>query len=120
MPTRIRLKRFGRKKRPHYRIVIADSRAPRDGAGIEEIGYYDPISEPPTLKIDEDRAVHWLLTGAQPTDVVRALLRRAGVLARVAQIRREQRRRKAEEKAGDHDSSQTQATAPSSEGEDAA
>ncbi|MBC7288906.1 MAG: 30S ribosomal protein S16 [Armatimonadetes bacterium] len=91
MPTRMRLKRFGSKHNPHFRIVIADSRAPRDGKTIEEIGFYNPRSEPPLVKVDEDRAIHWLLTGAEPTETVRSLLRRAGILKKVAEIRRAQK-----------------------------
>ncbi len=108
MPTRIRLKRFGRKGAPHYRIVIADSRKPRDGATIEEIGYYNPKADPPLVEINEDRAVHWLLTGAQPTDTVRSLLKKAGILARVAEIRRERRRRAADQQ-GEPESTEPEA-----------
>ena len=100
MPTRIRLKRFGSKHNPHYRVVIADSRAPRDGKTIEEIGYYNPRTEPPTVKINEDRAVHWLLIGAEPTETVRALLRRAGILKKVAELRRQQKQAREKAEAG--------------------
>ncbi|MCD6351923.1 MAG: 30S ribosomal protein S16 [Armatimonadetes bacterium] len=91
MPVRMRLKRFGSKGNPHYRIVLADSRAPRDGKTIEEIGYYDPKPDPAEVRIDVDRAVYWLMCGAQPTRTVRSLLRKAGVLARLAEVRREQK-----------------------------
>ena len=77
--VKLRLRRMGAKKRPSYRIVAADSRSPRDGAFIESLGYYDPIPDPATFKVDVDRARHWLSVGAQPTDTVRSLLRKAGV-----------------------------------------
>ena len=77
--VKLRLRRMGAKKRPSYRIVAADSRSPRDGRIIESIGLYDPITEPATVRFDEARARHWLSVGAQPTDTVRHLLRRAGV-----------------------------------------
>ncbi len=79
MPVRIRLMRFGRKKRPFYRVVVADSRAPRDGKYIDKLGYYDPLKEPYELKIDEEKVRLWLSRGAEPTETVRALLRRAGI-----------------------------------------
>ncbi len=79
MAVRIRLKRIGAKKRPFYRIVVADSRYPRDGRFIEEIGIYNPITEPVTIKINEEKAVHWLQIGAQPSDTVRALFAKAGI-----------------------------------------
>ena len=78
--VKIRLRRMGAKKAPFYRIVVADSRAPRDGRFIEEVGYYDPLTEPATLKINEERAKYWIGTGAQPTDTVRGLLKKGGVL----------------------------------------
>jgi small subunit ribosomal protein S16 len=71
---------MGAKKRPSYRIVAADSRAPRDGRFIEIIGFYDPLTEPATIKINEERAKHWLGVGAQPTETVRSLLRREGLI----------------------------------------
>jgi small subunit ribosomal protein S16 len=77
---KLRLRRMGAKKRPSYRIVAADSRAPRDGRFIEIIGTYDPLTDPATVKINEERAKHWLGNGAQPTDTVRALLRREGLI----------------------------------------
>lgn len=79
MATKIRLKRLGAKKAPFYRIVVADSRAPRDGRFIEEIGYFNPISEPNELKIDEEKALKWLSTGAQPSETVKSLLKKSGV-----------------------------------------
>ena len=78
--VKIRLRRMGAKKAPFYRIVIADSRYPRDGRFIEEIGYYDPMKEPVVIKIDEDEAKEWLTKGAQPTETVKSLLKKSGVL----------------------------------------
>lgn len=71
---------MGAKKQPFYRIVVADSRAPRDGAFVEELGYYNPITEPAELKIDNDRVKEWMKNGAQPTDTVRGLLKKAGAI----------------------------------------
>ncbi len=78
--VKIRLKRMGAKKAPFYRIVIADERYPRDGRFIEQIGYYDPTKEPSVVKIDAEKAKEWLKNGAQPTDTVRAILKKEGVL----------------------------------------
>ncbi|MEA4899674.1 30S ribosomal protein S16 [Bacillota bacterium Meth-B3] len=78
--VKIRLKRMGMKKQPFYRIVVTDSRNARDGRFIEEIGYYNPLTEPVELKIDQERAKHWLGVGAQPTDTTRALLKKGGAL----------------------------------------
>ena len=78
--VKIRLKRMGMKKKPFYRLVVTDSRNPRDGRFIEEIGHYNPVSEPVELKIDGERAKYWIGVGAQPTDTVRALLKKGGVL----------------------------------------
>ncbi len=77
--VKIRLRRMGAKKAPFYRIVVADSRYPRDGRFIEEIGTYDPKSTPVALKVDLERAQAWIKTGAQPTETVKALLKKAGV-----------------------------------------
>jgi small subunit ribosomal protein S16 len=77
---KLRLRRMGAKKRPSYRIVVADSRSPRDGRFIESVGFYDPLTEPATIKINEERARHWLGVGAQPTDTVRGLLTRQGLI----------------------------------------
>ena len=71
---------MGAKKNPYYRIVVADSRSPRDGRCIEEIGSYDPLTNPATVTVDADKAKTWIQTGAQPTDTVRGLLKKAGVL----------------------------------------
>jgi small subunit ribosomal protein S16 len=77
--VKLRLRRMGAKKRPSYRIVAADSRSPRDGDFIEVVGFYDPLTEPSTIRVDVERARHWLSVGAQPTDTVRSILNRAGV-----------------------------------------
>ncbi len=79
MAVKIRLRRMGAKKRPFYRIVVADSRSPRDGRFIEEIGYYNPISQPKEIKIDSEKAAEWLSKGAKPSDTVKALLQSNGV-----------------------------------------
>lgn len=80
MPVKIRLRRMGAKKRPFYRIVVANSTSPRDGRFIDTLGHYDPCTEPPTLKIDSEKAARWLSNGAQPTDVARALLKKQGII----------------------------------------
>lgn len=80
MAVKLRLKRMGAKKKPFYRVVAADSRVKRDGAVIEEIGYYNPVTEPATVKIDEEKTLKWLSTGAQPTDTVRDLLSKQGIM----------------------------------------
>ena len=82
MSVKIRLKRMGSMKRPFYRIIVADSRAPRDGKFIDTLGYYNPCVEPIQLKIDPDLAKLWLGRGAQPTDTASALLKKEGLLAR--------------------------------------
>lgn len=79
MAVKIRLKRMGQKKAPFYRVVVADSRSPRDGRFIEEIGYYNPISDPKEIKIDAEKATKWVKNGAQPTDVVKKLFKKAGI-----------------------------------------
>ena len=78
--VKIRLRRMGAKKAPFYRIVVADSRCPRDGRCIEEIGTYNPLADPAVIKIDAEKAQNWIKNGAQPTDTVRGLLKTAGVL----------------------------------------
>ena len=77
---KIRLRRMGAKKAPFYRIVVADSRSPRDGAFVEEIGYYNPTSDPAELKVDNEKADQWIKNGAQPTDTVRGLLKKSGAI----------------------------------------
>ena len=80
MAVKMRLKRMGAKKRPFYRIVVADSRSPRDGRFIEEVGYYNPIENPAVVKVDKELALKWLNTGATPTDTVRDILSKEGIL----------------------------------------
>ena len=80
MSVKIRLKRMGMKKKPFYRVVVADVRSPRDGRFIEEIGYYDPMTKPAEIKVNNDRAQYWLGVGAQPTDTVRILLKKSGAI----------------------------------------
>ncbi len=80
MAVKIRLRRMGAKKNPFYRIVVADSRYPRDGRFIEEIGTYNPLTSPSEIKVDADKAKQWLSNGAQPTDTVKALLKKEGIL----------------------------------------
>lgn len=77
--VKMRLKRMGQKKAPFYRVIVADSRSPRDGRFIEELGYYDPTKEPSVIKIDEELAKKWLANGAQPTETVAKLLKIAGI-----------------------------------------
>lgn len=78
--VKIRLKRMGANKKPFYRIVVADSRSPRDGRFIEELGYYNPVSEPKVVKINDEKALKWLSVGAQPTETVKNLFKKNGVL----------------------------------------
>lgn len=80
MAVRIRLKRMGAKKRPFYRIIVADSRSPRDGRFVESIGYYDPCTEPATVRVDEEKAKLWLGRGAQPSEAAAVLLRQIGLV----------------------------------------
>ncbi|CDM68888.1 30S ribosomal protein S16 [Clostridium bornimense] len=80
MAVKMRLKRMGAHKAPFYRIVVADSRSPRDGRFIEEVGYYNPTTEPMTVKIDAEKAEKWIKNGAQPTDTVKKLLTNAGIV----------------------------------------
>ena len=80
MAVKIRLRRLGAKKAPFYRVIVADSRSPRDGRFIEEIGYYNPISEPVEIKIDADKAKKWIANGAQPTETVKSLLKKSGIV----------------------------------------
>lgn len=77
---KIRLRRMGAKKAPFYRIVVADSRAPRDGAFVEEIGYYNPLTNPAQVVVENEKAADWMKKGAQPTDTVRALLKKSGAI----------------------------------------
>ena len=80
MAVKIRLRRMGKKKAPFYRVVVADARYPRDGRFIEEIGYYDPMTETDGVKIDSDAAKKWIANGAQPTDTVKSLLKKQGII----------------------------------------
>ncbi len=80
MAVKIRLRRMGAKKAPFYRVVVADSRYPRDGRFIEEIGYYNPLTNPAEVKIDGDKAKQWISNGAQPTETVKALLKKNNIL----------------------------------------
>jgi len=80
MAVKIRLRRMGAKKAPFYRVVVADSRSPRDGKFIEEIGYYNPLTEPSEVKIDGDKAKEWMSNGAQPSDTVKRLMKKAGII----------------------------------------
>ncbi len=85
--VKIRLRRVGKKKQTSFRVVVADSRSPRDGRFIETIGHYNPRTDPPTVVIKEDRALHWLSQGAQPTDAVERMLRNLGILEKLQQLR---------------------------------
>jgi small subunit ribosomal protein S16 len=80
MAVKIRLRRMGATKAPFYRVIVADSRSPRDGRFIEEIGYYNPLTNPADVKIDADKAKTWIANGAQPTETVRALLKKNGII----------------------------------------
>jgi len=88
MALKIRLKRMGMKKAPFYRLVVAEASSPRDGRFVEEIGYYDPTKQPAVLKVDEDKALNWLLKGATPTDTARSLLSQAGVMKRLDEAKK--------------------------------
>ena len=80
MAVKIRLKRLGSKKNPFYRVVVADERSPRDGRFIEEIGYYNPLTDPVDIKIDAEKATKWLNNGAQPTETVRSILKKSEII----------------------------------------
>ena len=83
--VKIRLRRMGRRNRPFYRVVVADSRSPRDGKFVEIIGHYNPLTDPATIDIDEEKALKWLSCGAQPTDTVRSLLSKLGIMDKFEQ-----------------------------------
>lgn len=87
MAVKIRLRRMGAKKAPFYRIVVADSRAPRDGKFIESIGYYDSTVNPVNVKIDEEKALAWMAKGAQPTDTVKSLFSKDGIMKKFAEAK---------------------------------
>ena len=78
--VKMRLRRLGAKKQPFYRVIVADERSPRNGRFIEELGYYNPLTEPATIKIDADKAKEWIKNGAQPTETVKVLLKKAGIV----------------------------------------
>ena len=80
MAVKMRLRRMGMKKAPFYRVIVADSRSPRDGRFIEEIGYYNPLTEPAEIKIDAEKAKKWISNGAQPTETVKSLLKKSGIV----------------------------------------
>lgn len=80
MPVKIRLRRMGAKKRPFYRIVVANSTSPRDGRFIETVGYYDPCTEPATVKVNAEKVAYWLQNGAQPSDTARSILAKQGLM----------------------------------------
>ncbi len=88
MAVKIRLARHGRKKAPFYRLVVADSRAPRDGRFIEMIGHYNPLSDPAEISVDEERALYWLQVGAQASDTARMILKKSGVWERFVEAKR--------------------------------
>ncbi|HEV2471782.1 MAG TPA: 30S ribosomal protein S16 [Chthonomonadales bacterium] len=83
MPVKIRLKRMGAKKRPFYRVVVANSTESRDGRFIDTLGHYDPLADPPSVNIDAEKTLRWLGHGAQPTEITRAILRKQGILDRL-------------------------------------
>jgi small subunit ribosomal protein S16 len=89
MAVRIRLKRMGAHKKPFYRVVVADSRSPRDGRFIEEIGFYNPVAQPAIVNIDQEKAIAWIQKGAQVSDTVRSLLRQAGVLKQIHEAKQQ-------------------------------
>ncbi len=88
MAVRIRLKRMGAKKRPFYRLVVADTRAARNGRFIDTLGFYDPLEEPAQIVVDEDKAIDWLQKGAQPSDTAKQLLAKVGVMDKFAALRK--------------------------------
>ncbi len=89
MSVKIRLRRMGAKKAPFYRLVVADSRYPRDGRFLDEIGYYNPTTEPATLVVQEDKAADWISKGAQPSDTVRSLLKQKGVFKKIEERKKQ-------------------------------
>ena len=89
MPVRMRLKRMGKKKHPSYRIVIADARAPRDGKFIETLGWYDPTAQQAKWHVDEEKAFRWLGQGVQPTETVRSILQKTGILQKLREMQKE-------------------------------
>lgn len=94
MSVRIRLRRMGAKKRPFYRVVVADQRSPRDGRFIENIGRYHPLEDPSLIEIDEERALHWLRVGAQPSNTVQVLMTKVGIWEKFASAKPEKQPKK--------------------------
>jgi small subunit ribosomal protein S16 len=92
MAVKIRLRRMGGKKDSFFRIVVADARSPRDGRFVESIGYYDPTTEPATVKMDEEKALEWIAKGAQVTDTVKALLQKQGTLKKIEEMKQQARK----------------------------
>ena len=92
MAVKIRLRRMGGKKDSFFRIVVADSRSPRDGRFVESIGYYDPTTEHATVKMDEEKALEWIAKGAQVTDTVKALLQKQGTLKKIEEMKQQARK----------------------------
>ena len=92
MAVKIRLRRMGGKKDSFFRIVVADARSPRDGRFVESIGYYDPTTEPATVKMDEQKALEWMAKGAQVTDTVKALLQKQGTLKKIEEMKQQARK----------------------------
>jgi len=88
MAVKLRLKRMGAKQKPFYRIVAADSRSPRDGRFIEAVGTYNPVKQPAEIKVDEELALKWLKNGAEPTETVRAIFRKEGIIAKYAESKK--------------------------------
>jgi small subunit ribosomal protein S16 len=88
MAVRIRLKRMGAKKRPFFRVVVANSTAPRDGRVLDEIGYYNPLTDPATISLNEEKVIMWLNRGAQPSEAALSLLRKTGVLEKFEQLKK--------------------------------
>lgn len=115
MSVKIRLKRMGRRNRPSYRIVVADSRSPRDGRFVETLGHYDPLTDPATIKVDEDKVKKWLDEGAQPSETVKSILSRFGFLKKWHEVEVMERKKQETLKGKE----QAAGTTPSKEGEKA-
>ena len=115
MATKIRLKRLGAKHDPHFRIVVADSRSRRDGRTIEELGYYNPTKDPIMLKINRERAIHWMSVGGQPSETVRSLFRREGILAEMTGHPRPEKSAVEEAPADEPAADETPAEAPAAD-----
>ncbi|MCE5238910.1 30S ribosomal protein S16 [bacterium] len=96
MATRIRLKRTGSKKQPYYRLVVADQRSPRGGRAIEDLGVYGPVLNPPLVQVNQERVLHWLMQGAQPSDTARSILSKLGIMAAFAEAQKARKAAKTE------------------------